>query len=575
MIKYRMVISQYTTEQCSVSNSGVYETNITNDIDEINRQNITSTSNQLITNNNNNNITNNDNNTDKNNVSNDDLIKSISNINDDLHVDKIKNNIETKKSIVGRKLVDIKIPSTECKSQSGPPSLSITNDDLEINNNSTTKNILTNKNNNKINDNKNSIKYQEESYEGFGYARVDTDIEVEVETPSDEPNCSTPSPTNGLQSFGKLNSTISPSSTLGRHTWLRTSLRKTPSSLTTGRSARQLGSNALASQLYRSGSFNSSGRGSTCDATDDMYSDVSLEDDVIDLNHRVRMIQEQMDNLVDTQSVSGERYARVKEENATLQARILMLEEAAKDNEARAEERLQSEQRRHRDWISRIEREKQLQLENCAMKIQTLEIEILNIREQLARIREQYDNEKKERIKLENLLDDANTTIRNIQDNEKQLLIKSNEMKILLDAANNELSLRTNDRQKIESLLLEVANLSVKNKNLEESRDELQAATTALQAGRELLMMNPIINYDKNPKSLAAELSAYGNNDQIDGDIINNNNNTLPPRTISELEKALKEQQDVNAQLKGYIDNILLNIVENYPHLLEVKQPNL
>lgn len=45
------------------------------------------------------------------------------------------------------------------------------------------------------------------------------------------------------------------------------------------------------SQLYRSGSFNSSGRGSTCDATDDMYSDVSLEDDVIDLNHRVSYVK--------------------------------------------------------------------------------------------------------------------------------------------------------------------------------------------------------------------------------------------------------------------------------------------
>lgn len=45
--------------------------------------------------------------------------------------------------------------------------------------------------------------------------------------------------------------------------------------------------NVFLSQLYRSGSFNSSGRGSTCDAADDMYSDVSLEEDVIDLNHRV------------------------------------------------------------------------------------------------------------------------------------------------------------------------------------------------------------------------------------------------------------------------------------------------
>ncbi|KAJ4427884.1 hypothetical protein ANN_23892 [Periplaneta americana] len=51
-------------------------------------------------------------------------------------------------------------------------------------------------------------------------------------------------------------------------------------------SGKRLGSNALASQLYRSSSFNSSGRSSTCDTADDMYSDVSLEEDVIDLNHK-------------------------------------------------------------------------------------------------------------------------------------------------------------------------------------------------------------------------------------------------------------------------------------------------
>jgi len=40
------------------------------------------------------------------------------------------------------------------------------------------------------------------------------------------------------------------------------------------------------SQLYRSGSFNSSGMGSNYDPTDDVYSDVSLED-VMDLSHKV------------------------------------------------------------------------------------------------------------------------------------------------------------------------------------------------------------------------------------------------------------------------------------------------
>lgn len=40
------------------------------------------------------------------------------------------------------------------------------------------------------------------------------------------------------------------------------------------------------SQLYRSSSFNSSGRSSNCDNTEEMYSDVSLED-VQDFNNKV------------------------------------------------------------------------------------------------------------------------------------------------------------------------------------------------------------------------------------------------------------------------------------------------
>lgn len=48
---------------------------------------------------------------------------------------------------------------------------------------------------------------------------------------------------------------------------------------------KRVGGTAVASQLYRTSSF-SSGRSSVADQ-EDMYSDASLEDDVLDLNHKV------------------------------------------------------------------------------------------------------------------------------------------------------------------------------------------------------------------------------------------------------------------------------------------------
>jgi hypothetical protein len=48
-----------------------------------------------------------------------------------------------------------------------------------------------------------------------------------------------------------------------------------------------------------------------------------------------------------------------------------MLEEQLRESELRAEERLQEEQKRHRELVVRIEREKQLQIENCNIRLVT------------------------------------------------------------------------------------------------------------------------------------------------------------------------------------------------------------
>ncbi|KOC60155.1 Rab11 family-interacting protein 4A [Habropoda laboriosa] len=405
---------------------------------------------------------------------------------------------------------------------------------------------------------------EEESYEAFG--SVEGDADDGVDSPGGSSSAPSPTGTNSLKN------PRSPNSTIGRHSWLRTSLRRTPPF--SGR--KRLSSNALASQLYRSGSFNSSGRGSNCDPADDMYSDISLEDDVIDLNHRVNAIARFVMLRIARCSSSDmfiaglvvlimQVHALQKYDRCT---QIIKLEEAAKDAEARTEERLQAEQRRHREWVSRLERERQLQLENYAIKLQAIEVEGTNLRDEIGRLREQLEKVRAEKSRLENDLEEARREVETVREGERQAISRANETHYQLEAAREELSMRVEDQQRIEELMQQVAQLRAHNKSLEESRDELQAAA-ALQAGRELLMLNPCNNVTEKGPSLAVELLAGMNQDQMDGQIPGESGE---PCSISEMKQALKEQQEVNTQLRAYIDGILLNIVENYPQLLEVKQ---
>ncbi|XP_049810969.1 rab11 family-interacting protein 4 isoform X1 [Schistocerca nitens] len=394
-------------------------------------------------------------------------------------------------------------------------------------------------------------------------------------------------------------------SPLARHTWLRTSLRRPNSSSNNENlpnrrwgsfrhTGRRLGSNALASQLYRSSSFNSSGRSSTCDTGDDMYSDVSLEEDVLDLNHKVQMLQQQVNVLADNQTNTDDRYTRAKQDSAALQARVLMLEEQVREAELRAEERLQEEQRRHRELMVRVEREKQLQVENCTIRLQTLELEAASLREEVTRLRAQTDRLRNEKQDMEEQLAEAQCAMsalredaERLQEAERRLCEEaareshanaqvveelSRELEVLrqeqlerseMGDTSRSLSHSQQEEELAQQLCELQAELSVlrqQNKSLQESNEELQAQmlTRSLEEGRTLLT-----NGAGAGNSLAAELEAMSQ-DELNADASDN-------LSLEQMRTALKEQQEVNAQLRTYIDGILLNIVENYPQLLEVK----
>ena len=85
---------------------------------------------------------------------------------------------------------------------------------------------------------------------------------------------------------------------------------------------------------------------------------------------QVRQLQDQVSVLSENQAANDERYSRVKADNVTLTAKIHVLEENIREIEMRGEERLVEEQRRNRDIVQRLEREKQLEIENYTIRLQ-------------------------------------------------------------------------------------------------------------------------------------------------------------------------------------------------------------
>lgn len=280
------------------------------------------------------------------------------------------------------------------------------------------------------------------------------------------------------------------------------------------------------------------------------------------LTEQLEILQRQVTNLADSQSTVDDRTTRTKTEHAVLQARYHMLEEQLRDVELRADERILEEQKRHKELLARVEREAILQNENCQIKIRTIEIEAKGLKEENQRLRDQCTKQAYDIQVLEEKLESVRDNF--IASQEEVLQAKHNEKKCMQEKlaaedlmielgkeverlrSENLPALPTTSPEaiRLEELHQEMEDLRHAKKLLEEQNEELHAMVLnkGVEEGRHLL--------NGTSNSLAFELGEMNNR---------------------ELQSAYQDKEDENQRLKHYIDTILLNIVENYPQLLEVK----
>lgn len=254
-----------------------------------------------------------------------------------------------------------------------------------------------------------------------------------------------------------------------------------------------------------------------------MYSDVSLED-VQDLNQKLELLQQQVTSLADN---SENKHARAKTETAVLQAKYHMMEEQLRETELRCEGRLVDEQKRHRELLTRVERENVLKMENAQIRIQTLETDQSTLRDEIQRLRSQCDKQQAEinlgeekletarfnlSIAQENLIEarahekrymmEKNQSDQMIMELHKEIERIRNETQVLMASAvkrsnfhnisASSLSLESNASSepfKIDELQTEIEEIKQHNRQLQEANEELQAMllNKNIEEGRNLL----------------------------------------------------------------------------------------
>ncbi|XP_051927620.1 rab11 family-interacting protein 3 isoform X2 [Hippocampus zosterae] len=341
------------------------------------------------------------------------------------------------------------------------------------------------------------------------------------------------------------------------------------SALLSPSAGKRLSSKKVARHLLQNSSI-------TLDTVSDLTRDIlELADN--DITDKMLLLERRVAELEKESETSGEQHARLRQENLQLVHRANAYEEQLKEQELLADEQLQHEIRRHKEALSKLERERGLEMENLQSRMQQLDEENSELRSCVPCLRANIERLEEEKLKLEDEVDimtvkwqdemetrqkmadklsherhqnqkEKESTQELIEDLRKQLehlqlykLEAEAKRGRSLSAGLQEYQTRTREAE----LEQEIKRLKQDNRSLKEQNDELngQIINLSIQGAKSLMSASF-------SDSLAAEINSVSR---------------------SELMEAVHKQEEINYRLQDYIDKIIVAIMESNPSILEVK----
>ncbi|XP_040922846.1 rab11 family-interacting protein 3 isoform X1 [Toxotes jaculatrix] len=341
------------------------------------------------------------------------------------------------------------------------------------------------------------------------------------------------------------------------------------SSLLSPSAGKRLSSKKVARHLLQNSSM-------TLDTMSDLTRDIlELADN--DITDKVLLLERRVAELEKESEASGEQHARLRQENLQLVHRANALEEQLKEQELHADEQLQQETRRHKEALSKLERERGLELENLQARLQQLDEENSELRSCVPCLRANIERLEEEKRKLQDETEAMSDRLKEetearrkmgdklsherhqsqkekectqelIEDLRKQLehlqlykLEAEAKRGRSPGAGLQEYQTRTREAE----LEQEIKRLKQDNRSLKEQNDELngQIINLSIQGAKNLMSASF-------SDSLAAEINSVSR---------------------TELMEAIHKQEEINYRLQDYIDKIIVAIMESNPSILEVK----
>ncbi|XP_072415143.1 rab11 family-interacting protein 4-like isoform X2 [Chiloscyllium punctatum] len=337
---------------------------------------------------------------------------------------------------------------------------------------------------------------------------------------------------------------------------------------------RKISSTAFGRQLFHSSNLSSSNS-----STEDLFRD-SIDSCDNDITDKVNSLEKKVSELENDCLVNGDQKSKLKQENTQLVHRVHAMEEQLRDQESRAEQRFQEELRKHQELLSKLEREKNGEIEMLTNRAQQLEEESNQLKTTATRLKSQTEKLDEEHQRITYKLEDTSLRLKDEMDLYKKMVEKMRRnrqefqkeremMQELIEDLRKELeylqlykldvempgwsrapscpTIELTFRNKEMELEYEAKHLKQENLRLREQNDDLNGQILSLS----LYEAKNLFATQTKAQSLAAEIDTA---------------------TRDQLMEAFQEQEEINLRLRQYMDKIILAILDHNPSILEIKK---